>query len=385
LRANGGRGGWSRRFARGGRCRLLALALAIMLPGGAGAAAPADALVVSGEINLMVEHSAGRGPDRVERATTQMISSASKLIFQGAEQATDELRVSYVMENSVNAASGGGKICSLECWVGISNRLGTLRLGKTLAFYDDVSFTWYFPVGGNQNPLALWANCGNDAGGADGCLDTYVARAARFDSVRVNDIGLHAMVASPDAGGAADNGTRPVKRIYSVGAVYGRRDNVYLAIAHQVNMGVRAPGLRDQGTTVAGSIRAGAWYTGVGVERLAYQFAGNAPLTRDYVGVIEKYLNGPHLLWLNYGRAWSGRGGGAGAVVNAVRSRPASGATMVSAGYQYTFSKQTGVYLHYTAIDNQAQGIYSLSENAFDGASPGSRTHAWSLGIRKKF
>jgi predicted porin len=340
------------------------------------ATAPAQAQ----SINTAIVHRRLNVDTRPDVHSTRLDSTESKLIIRGSEDLGGGVTANFMMGGGFRADTGSGALCNGDCWLGLRGPLGSIRLGHTLPIYDDISVPWYFvEAQGNHNPASLWANCGNKAGMADGCVDNYLSQTVRYDTPRWNGLSGSVSVSNPsgDLPGPARHAD-----VYAVGGEY-RREGLYLGLAHQHQRNVRSEGSVDMATTL--SMLYQGWITvGVGIEHLKYSIATGGELERDYMGLLVRHNAGPFTVWANLGRAGKGYGTAEpGSRVNAISRTTDSGATMWTLGGRYRLSKATQVYAYWNQIVNDSQGRYSF--DAPPAGSVGWRVSAVALGLGKIF
>jgi predicted porin len=217
---------------------------------GAGVAPPARAassVGIAGELNVAAVNYRLGGDGAPAQHLARLDSYTSRLAIKGGEDLGGTQRATFLLGSGFRVDEGRGMFCNRECWFGLSGSLGALRLGRTLTVYDDVSLAWYFiDTPGIHNPLALWANCGNNAGLPAGCFDVFLSRTARYDSPVVGGWSASASVSEP----RDDVPDSQRARIVAAGLEV-RHDGFYAGLAHQSNRRVRADGLVDQATTLS--------------------------------------------------------------------------------------------------------------------------------------
>lgn len=356
------------------------LALASGLLAG-GIATAASSVNIGGEFNLSLVQYGLRSEGSGAQHLLRLDSYTSRLAIRGQEDLSDTFKVNFLLGSGFRADEGRGMFCNRECWLGLRGALGSLRLGRTLTVYDDVSLAWYFiDSAGSHNPLALWANCGNNAGLAQGCFDVFLPRTLRYDSPVTGGLSMSASVSDP----SGESSGAPRARIVAVGAEY-RGDAFYAGLAHQSNRHIRADGLVDEATTLSLSWH-GSVYLAAGLERLRYAMPNGSSLGRDYLGLMASKTLHAHTLWANIGRAWRGTGSSAaGTQVNGVQNLPASGALMWTLGWQYRLAPRTQFYVFYNRLDNQASGLYTFDPALQPSPGRGSSLSALALGMQKRF
>lgn len=341
--------------------------------------APGVALVLSGELNTQLNTLRYVDANGLPLKLRRLDSSASNIRFKGTEQLGDGMSASFYISSGLRTDTGTGAFCNRECFVQLAGKAGSVKLGRLLPIYDDVSLPWYFiEVQGNHNPIAVWANCGNGAGVDRGCMDSYVT-GVRYDTPTWRGVSGSVTVAdlSPDLDRGAGSA-----HAYSTGVQY-RRGALYLGLAAQNQIGARYAGARDNGVTLSMEWR-GPVTVGLGLERLTYSIESGGMVARDYVGLLLSHTWSTQSVWFNVGHAWSGHGtAAADAAVNNVRSQAQSGASMYSAGYTLRLSNSTKLYGFYNTIINEQNGSYCFDRSLNLGV--GQRISSLVVGVSKKF
>jgi predicted porin len=364
------------RFSR--RRVLLAGVLFLCLPA-AGSVQAYDSVAVSGELNVALVHLEGDGADGGKTILNRLDSNNSRLVFRGREALGNDWHAMFLVSNGFRVNDGNGKVCNRECTIGLAGPYGTLKLGRQLDVYDDVSLAWYYQdAAGNHNPLALWANCGGGAGLAEGCVDNYLNNSIRYDTPSWSGVSGSFLASKP-----IDE--RPTAWIGAAGIEW-RRPQFYGGFAFQRQLNIRAEQLAESAATASFSVQNGTYYFATAVEHLLYH-TPTGTIRRNYWGMlIKKNVFRPAgTFWLNVGRAGCGYGDAPeGKVVNALMEASESGALMWTFGYAHRLSAQTRVYLFYNAINNQRNAKYAFDPQL---AATGNvrRLNALAFGMSKKF
>ncbi|HEX5685525.1 MAG TPA: porin [Ideonella sp.] len=351
------------------------------------AAAPAtvfaasDSLTLSGELNVQLNtlrfgDSTGR-----TRQDLRLDSASSNIRFKGTESLGDGLSASFYISGGLRVDTGTGGLCNRECFVQMAGGAGSVKLGRVLPIYDDVSLPWYFiEIQGNHNPIALWANCGNGAGMDNGCVDSFIT-AVRYDTPNWNGLSGSVSVADLSTDLQRQKGS---SHAYSGGLQY-RQGALYLGAAFQHQMDTRYGGARDSGVTLSLEWR-GPVTVGLGLERLSYSMESGGTLWRDYVGLLLSHTWSSQTAWANAGRAFGGRGSAApGSAVNNVQRLDESGASMYSVGYTYRLTKLTKLHGFYNTIVNDRNAHYSFDKSTAAELGNGQRVSSLVVGMSKKF
>lgn len=340
-----------------------------------------DSLALSGEINLALVHLAGDGAAAGDSALNRLDSTNSRWVIRGKESVATGWQATFLMSNGFRADTGSGATCSRECTIGLSGPYGSLKLGRQLDVYDDVSLPWYYQeAAGNHNPSALWANCGAGAGTPEGCLDDYLDSSIRYDTVSLSGLSASILVAKPVA-------ERPSARVGAAG-IELRQQPFYAGVAFKRQWSARGDGLADFAVTASVSVQGGGYYLAAAVERLLYE-TPEGSVRRHYWGLLVKKagfgLDVDGTLWLNVGQAGSGYGGAPrGMVVNQIKLADDSGALMWTLGYSHRLSARTVVYGYVNAINNQRNAGYAF-DSQLASMGPFERLTALAFGMSKKF
>jgi predicted porin len=337
---------------------------------------------VSGDLNLALASLKGSTDSGQNFSSTKVDSVASHLRVRGIESLDGGLSAVLFLTVGLRADTGTGTVCGRDCWLMLKGTAGTLKLGRLLTMYDDVSLPWYYiDAGGSHNPAALWANCGKGADAAHGCLDDFVDNAIRYDTPSMGGLTVSVALSAP-TNGAGGVGSPPRQLV--AGAEYRRNGFDYgIAVLRQADM--RAVGTKDQALTASFKLIS-VVNVGLGFEHVKYAGADGTTLQRNYVGLLLSKVIGPHTVWLNHGLA--GRGYGSvpmGSAVNAISNAPHSGAAMDSIGYQYKFSRSMQIYTFFNTIRNQSQATYSFDTSASRLQGMGKTLSVLTVGMRKRF
>ncbi len=354
-------------------------AVSLLLPVGVNAQASVG---LSGDLNVALASLRGRTDSGQRFSTAKLDSVASHLRVRGTEQLDGGMSAVMFLTIGVRADAGSGMVCSRECWIALKGAAGTLKLGRLLTLYDDVSLPWYYiDAGGSHNPAALWANCGRGAGATAGCLDDFVNKAIRYDTPELGGFSASVTLSSEER--AREAGGHSARSL--VTGVEYRRGKTYVGVALLKQQGVRAAGSSDSAVTLGVGLK-GALDVGLGYEHVRYSIAGGGVVQRHYVGLMLKKVVGPHTTWMNLGIAGSGYGNARpGSLVNEVSNTPDSGARMDSLGYQYKFSRSAQIYTFLNTIRNQANGTYCFDNYATNLLGTGRRLSVFTVGMRKRF
>lgn len=344
-------------------------------------AAHARPLSIGGEINAALIHYNTSHSSAPSTSSKRLDSYTSRLAIKGGEDLGQGWAVDFLMGTGFRVDEGRGGLCNRECWVKLRGPWGGVRVGRSLAIYDDISLAWYFiDSAGNHNPLAMWANCGNNAGPAAGCFDAFLSRIIRYDTPKFAGFSGSFSISDP----SQELANKRRAKIVAVGAEY-QKDAWYVGLAHQTNRDVRADGLVDKATTLAIAWE-GPVYIALGLEQLDYMVDSQRHLTRNYIGTMVRYTEGRNTYWANWGKA-PNAGGDAppNVVINSIQNKADAGASMWTLGWQYKMSKKTMFYVFYNTLKNQKNGIYTMDPGTPAIAGQGSRISALAFGMQNRF
>lgn len=339
-------------------------------------------VAVSGDINVVLSEVEGRTTSGESFSITKLDSVASHLRFRESETLGGGLSAGVFLTLGFRADTGIGTVCGRECWLGLFGQFGTLKMGRLLTIYDDVSLPWYYiDAGGSHNPAALWANCGRGGDAGNGCLDDFVNYAIRYDTPEARGYKASISVIAP---GRSSTGPARPARLLVVGVEH-RSGLLYSGIAVLKQADVRGPGTDDRALTASLNLKS-VVNVGLGFEHLVYSIPFGGAIRRNYLGLMLNKAMGPHSLWVNYGIAGRGYGNApAGSTVNEISNLRDSGASMESVGYQYKFSRSMQIYMFLNMIRNQGQAIYCFDTTAMRQLGAGRTLSAFAVGMRKRF
>jgi predicted porin len=311
---------------------------------------------------------------------TRLDSYGSRLLISGKEELDENTSVKFLLSTGFSMDTGTGTFCSRECQVQLLSKAGTLTVGRTLTFYDDVSLPWYFiEAAGNHNPVTVWANCGNGADEAGGCFDNYTPSTVRYDTPDLGGSRFSVSVSMPE-GHAQELGGK----IVTAGISYETAGWKF-AYAHLAQTNMRDVDTQDSGDTISLTKGFRGFRYGLGYERLKYSSkAGD--LRRRYVGMLLVYRAGPHAIFTNFGIAGTGYGTSpAGTRVNSVANLPHSGGVMGGIGYQYVFSPTTRTFVFFNQLRNRESGSYTFDSRLGSRVGRGGKISSLVIGWRQKF
>ncbi|WP_318840992.1 porin [Noviherbaspirillum aerium] len=359
--------------------RAVALGLAaVVLPA---AAQTTDSVQIYGRLNITAESvrasrdSAGESVGRLNR----LANNRSVLGFRGAEVIGGGYQALWQIESAVSVDTGTGSFAGRDTRLGLAAPWGTLFAGNWTTPYTSATqgLDPFYPT--TAGYMSIMGN--GSAPSSDNVLDT-----SSFDRRQRNSIhywtpewnGVSVRVAH----GLAEEKTAVRKpSLTSLAAIY-EKGPLYLTYAHERHEDYQGAGLTDTGHKIGAAYRFGPVRVGGAVERLRYQ-TSSGPLERTAYYLSASYQAGAHGVRLGVARANDGKGSSI-EQVGPLRSGSDTGATHLTIGYDYAFSKRTTFYTYASRIDNERNGNYDFAINEL-GAGRGATVDGIAIGLRHAF
>jgi predicted porin len=352
--------------------KLLAAAVAAACASPALAQVPAE-IQLYGRVNVSVEHITIKNSSNTTAlpndSTNELVDNSSRIGFRGNKDLGGGLKAFFQVESNVGLDDGGQAWSSRDSYAGLEGGFGKIRGGRSIgpvyyATYDYISMHNHdtgtsadallaptiFGNAGFMNNL-LWytsPKLGNftiDAAYSFGPTGTGEARAAGLTD-QPSYIGL---VGSYDQGGL----------------------HLAASYANTKNTSALSPGTgnNDTAMTIGGAYNFGSFVLGALVEKSESDLAGGGDADRTYWRVSGMLPVGKHEFHLNYGMAGE--------------TATDDGAKQYTIAYNYNITKETKVYVFYTAVDNDTAGTYGFRQST--PASAGADQTSIALGFRHNF
>lgn len=331
-------------------------------------------LSISGEMNVTYTRLSSLGQSR-----SGWSDDGSQWTLRSREVIDGDTVIGIKLQSGLDATSGAGGRFGRESLIWLQRGQVKLFIGRVLTVYDDVSMMWYEPVGGAQNPNALWANCAGSGGAADGCLDTFMNGSVRFDHRLSSAWEWSASLSAPE--GLSATLGRPLAVSY--GVRYSAAE-MEVALASQNNSRYRYVGSLDRGWTVSvASNRPDGLRWAWAAEAITY--APEAAQQR-YVGVLLSATVGPWAPWMNLGvaRARNPSSTRVGALAPG-RGRHWSTTGMLTLGIRRVLSPTTSLNAHCSVIDDQGTNLHTFSSLDTLPARSAQTHRACSWGLQRRF
>lgn len=328
-----------------------------------------------GKIDTGVEVANSTSPNTASSASTRgrVVSNDSYIGVRGGET-LGSARVFFQLEGSVGTDDGSSKMFGRNTGVGISGRLGTLKLGQWDTPYK-TSTQGLDPFQGSTGALTSVLG-GYDAGAvssSEGASSFY--RLAKNSVVYESPeyAGFSGSVAYGFAEDTTVNGNvKP--SLFSIAGTY-KNGPILGTVAYENHKDVYGVGLGEDAVKLGASydfgvVRVGAigehttYETFVGkVHRNGFGLTASAPL---YGGEVKA----------SYGR------------VHNLSGTNDTGAQAFSVGYDYSLSKRTSLYTRATILDNDDNAVQRFGNNGAElngPFEPGVTFRSFAVGVRHTF
>jgi predicted porin len=345
-----------------------------------------ESLQIFGRLNVSLESFDSSAAANGRSLTVNRLSNnRSVLGFRGSEDLGNGLKAVFQIEGTVSPDTGAGAIAQRDTRIGLDGPWGTLFVGHWTAAYNNATsgLDPYYPT--TAGYMSIMGN--GSASSSDNVTDT-----ASFDRRQANSVhywtrpwnGLSLRLTHGLNEEKPANGARP--SMTSVAAI-AEKGPWYGVLAYERHRDYQGPGLDDHASKAALAYQfapgpAGQIRVAVIAERIVYQTPTGELARNDYYMSINDQF-GPHGLHFGIARAEDGKGPSK-ARIGFMRSGPDTGATHATLGYDYTLSKRTALYVYYTYLKNDANGLVDFAINSL-GATAGAIQKGAALGMRHNF
>jgi predicted porin len=336
-----------------------------------------EAVQIYGRLNLGLESLQNDGA-----RVTRLSNNRSVLGFRGEEDAGGGVKVLFQIEGTLSPDTGAGSPAARDTRIGISGAAGTLFAGNWVTPYNGATagLDPFYPTTAGYMSIM-----GNGAG----ATVNNTSDLASFDRRQQNSVhywtplwnGLQLRLAQSASEEQPASGAKPS---LSSGALVYEQGAWYATAAYERHHEYQGPGLNDHAAKLGLAYRWGDTRVALAAEQLRYQTAAGTLERNDvYLSLTQQW--GRHGFKLGVGHAGDGSGSAPdGATIGFVRKGPDSGATHITAGYDYTFSKRSAVYAYYSHLSNQRNSVVDFAINSL-GAQPGATLKGVVLGVRHNF
>jgi predicted porin len=342
-----------------------------------GAATAQSNVQIYGRLNVGLESLQNDGA-RVSRLS----NNRSVLGFNGSEDIGGGTKIIFQIEGTLSPDTGAGSPAARDTRLGIQGSAGTLFAGNWVTPYNGstAGLDPFYPT--TAGYMSIMGN------GAAATVNN-ISDTSSFDRRQQNSVhywtpawnGLQLRVAQGVSEERPAGGARP--SLTSTALVY-EQGPWYATAAWERHHEYQGAGLNDSAAKLAAGYRFGDTRVSVVTERLRYETpAGTLERNDAYVSVTHQI--GRHLLKLGVGHAGDGSGSAPdGTIIGYARKGADTGATHVTAGYDYNLSKRSTVYAYYSHLSNQRNGVVDFAINSL-GAQPGATLKGVVLGLRHNF
>ncbi|HEY1149267.1 MAG TPA: porin [Pseudoduganella sp.] len=357
------------------------LTAALLATCAGGAYAQGSNVQVYGRLNIAIENmrttanSAGKGV-----TITREVNNRSVIGFKGTEDLGGGNKALFQIEGTVSPDTGEGEIARRDTRVGLEGAWGTAFAGHWVTAYNGATSSldpWYPTTAGYMNLMANGAGSSVDNVSNVSSFDRRQANSVHYWSPQWNGFQLrvtHGLSEERPASGAHPSLT-------SAAGIW-EQGPWYVTAAYERHHEYQGKGFNDQGAKVGVAYRFGDTRIAVVGERLEYETA-TGDLNRNAFFVALTHQLGAHNLRLTATRANDGKGSST-AKIGFVKKGPDTGATQFTLGDDYSLSKRTSVFVYYTHLKNEANGVYDFPINALT-VSPGAKLRGAALGLRHFF
>lgn len=347
------------------------LGLALLLTATTGAACAQSNVTVYGRLNTGLEslRSSGAGS-----SVARMSNYRSVLGFRGTEDLGGGLKAIFQIEGTLALDTGAGGLASRDTRVGLEGSAGTVFMGNWNLPYNTAtaSLDPFYPT--TAGYMSIMGN--GAAATTDNVIDTSSFDRRQQNSVHYWSPDWHGLTLRVAHGLNEEKPASGAKPSLTSAALVYEQGPLYLTAAHERHHDYQGPGLSDTGSKVGAAWRFGDTRIAAVVERLRY-----ATLARTSYYVSATHQIGAHGLRFGVARAGDGKGTGR---IGSIAAGPDTGATHYTAGYDYNLSKRTSVFVYYTHLRNDSNGVYDFAINSL-GAGAGATLKGSALGLRHNF
>ena len=336
-----------------------------------------DDVQVYGRLNVGLERLQNDGTP-----VARLSNYRSVLGFRGSEDLGGGTRILFQIEGTLSPDTGAGSPAARDTRLGIEGAAGTLFGGNWVTPYNGAtaSLDPYYPTTAGYMSIM-----GNGAG----ATVSNTSDTASFDRRQQNSVhywtplwhGVQLRVAHGLSEERPASGAHP--SLSSAALIY-EQGAWYASAAYEQHHAYQGPGLNDSGAKLAAAYRYGDTRVALIAERLRYETAGGTLARNDVYAALTQQI-GRHGIKLGIGHAGNGSGSAAdGVTVGFVRKGAATGAIHYTAGYDYTLSRRSALFVYYSHLSNRRNAVVDFAINSL-GAQPGATLKGVAIGIRHNF
>jgi len=346
-----------------------------------GASAQGSAVQIYGRLNIAVENMRTSANAAGQAATiTREVNNRSVIGFKGSEDLGNGNKALFQIEGTLSPDTGDGAIAQRDTRVGLEGAWGTLFAGHWATAYNSATASldpWYPTTAGYMNLMANGAGSSVDNVNNLNSFDRRQANSVHYWSPQWNGLQLRITRSASEERPAS--GAHPA--LTSAAAIW-EQGPWYIAAALENHHEYQGPGLSDTGSKIGAAYRFGGTRLAAVAERLKYETVTGG-LKRNAFFVALTHQLGQHQLRLTATRANDGKGSST-ARIGFLKKGADTGATQFTVGDDYTLSRRTSLFLYFTHLKNDDNGVYDFPINPL-AVGPGATLRGASLGLRHYF
>lgn len=353
--------------------------VAIFVVAGTLAAMPYAAQAIDGEVYGEVHLSIDFSDNEADPAggkddsALSVNSNTSKLGFRGSEKLSDNLSVIWQYETEVELDEGDIAVKGRDTYGGLKGSWGTLKAGKLST-----------PMKNASSKIDIFSNARADhnlmVGNVNGTstFDNRLANTIGYTTPAMGGVTLDlSYTTEKDDDALPDKDISPEESVTSLAIRYAKGP-LYVVVATETKNDAKetaaSSGVYED---VSGTKLVGRWDFGQGTKvGLVYEDLENAA-TGSAAGQARSavYLNAAHKIGSTTLKAAYGQ-------ADDLDNAADTGATHYALSAYQSYSKNTQLYVIYTAMDNDMNAEYGLKDMS---GEQGKTVSALSFGLKKKF
>ena len=358
--------------------KLLALAVASVGASPAFAQVPAE-IQVYGRVNVSVEHITIKNSSNEailpNDSTNEVVDNSSRIGFRGNKDLGGGLKAIWQVESRVKLDDGtGSTFSSRDSYAGLQGGFGTIRAGRSIGPVYYATYDW-ISMHNHDTGTSSDALLNPTIFGQNGFMNNLLW----YTSPKLGNFTIDAAYSFGPTG--SEQRTAGLNDQPSYLGLVGSYDagGLHLAAsyANTKNTSALTPGTGNNDTayTFGGSYDFKSFVLGALIEKSESDLAGGGDGNRTYWRVSGMLPVGKNEFHLNYGLAGDTDPGND------------NGAAQYTIAWNYNITKETKVYVFYTVVDNDTNGVYGFRQaaTAVGGPVAGADQSSIAVGFRHNF